>query len=731
MTIAPPADARLFDTLRSVFGYTRFRPLQEEIVRTILQDRDVFVLMPTGGGKSLCYQLPALLRDGLTVVVSPLIALMKDQVDALTALGAPATFINSSLDGEEALRRQRAVARGEVKLLYVAPERLMLPGFLRLLEATNLTFVAVDEAHCISEWGHDFRPEYRELKKLRGLFPQVQIGAFTATATARVQRDIVGQLGLQQAGSFRGSFNRANLVYEVRPKRDAYGQLRRYLRGRRDVSGIIYCQSRAGTESVASRLQADGFSAVAYHAGLEPEERRSRQEAFVRDDVRIVVATVAFGMGIDKPDVRFVVHYDLPKNLEGYYQESGRAGRDGEPSDCILFYSYGDVAKYQRFIDEKSTAQEQQIARRQLKQMAEWAAGESCRRRALLAYFDERFAGQEGPCCDVCRDPAVQFELVDCTEEAKVLFQCARLTGQQFGSAHLIEVLRGSKSERLLKWRHDQLPVYGAGSARSADEWRQIVDGLLREGYVWRSEKEYNALKLRPKARGVLEQDERVRLPITGRRSGRTDEAAAYTGEHSELFEALRVLRKQIADERRVPPYVIFPDATLRQMANQRPGTLQQLKRLRGVGEHKAAELGRRFLFEIARYVKRTGAQPEESAPEPTPLRPQSRARPRGAAPGETVRATLELFNQGYGPHEIAESRGLSAGTIEQHLVQAIEAGEDVSLDRLLPERKRLAIETAISMVGADYLNPIMERLGDGFSYSEIRYVRAAMTRGS
>ncbi len=387
--------------LKATFGYTSFRPLQEDIVRSILAGRDVFVLMPTGGGKSLCYQLPALLLDGMTVVVSPLIALMKDQVDSLEALGVSATYVNSSLDASEIGRRQAAVARGEVKLLYVAPERLMMPGFLRLLAATGVAFFAIDEAHCISEWGHDFRPEYRELARLRALFPGTALGAFTATATTRVQADIRAQLGLQSAASFRGSFNRPNLFYEVRPKHDAYGQLVRYLRGRDRSSGIVYCQSRARTEQLAAQLSADGFAAVAYHAGLESEERRGRQDAFIKDDVQIVVATIAFGMGIDKPDVRFVVHYDLPKNLEGFYQESGRAGRDGEPADCILFYGPGDAVKHRHFIDEKPSAIERQVALRQLRQMDEWAAGTTCRRRALLAYFDESFDGQAGPCCDV------------------------------------------------------------------------------------------------------------------------------------------------------------------------------------------------------------------------------------------------------------------------------------------------------------------------------------------
>ena len=373
MVEAVRTDSDALASLKATFGYDDFRPLQREIVTSILGGQDVVVLMPTGGGKSLCYQLPALLRDGLAVVVSPLISLMKDQVDKLRTMGVAATYINSSLDPPEAGKRQAEVARGAVKLLYVAPERLMLPSFLRLLSLVKPSFFAIDEAHCISEWGHDFRPEYRELRRLRELFPSTAIAAFTATATPRVQADIVNQLVLRQPARYQASFNRPNLFYEVKPKQAAFDQLTDYLRARGPGAGIIYCHTRAATESVAQKLTAEGFSAAPYHAGLAPEERRLRQEAFVNDTVQIIVATIAFGMGIDKPDVRFVVHYDLPKNLEGYYQESGRAGRDGEPSNCILFYSHADAGTHEYHINEKPSPAEQEVAWQQLRQMVNWA----------------------------------------------------------------------------------------------------------------------------------------------------------------------------------------------------------------------------------------------------------------------------------------------------------------------------------------------------------------------
>ena len=707
-------DSQVLATLKSTFGYSSFRPLQADIVRALLQGQDVFVLMPTGGGKSLCYQLPALLLDGLTLVVSPLIALMKDQVDALQALGVAATYVNSSLDASEVARRQAAVARGQVKLLYVAPERLMQASFLRLLSSVPLAFFAIDEAHCISEWGHDFRPDYRELKKLRQLFPSTLFGAFTATATRRVQQDIKAQLGLQKAAGFHGSFNRANLYYEVRPKNASYKQLFEYLQRRRQASGIIYCQSRAGTERLAARLTADGFSAAAYHAGLENEERRLRQEAFIKDDTRIIVATIAFGLGIDKPDVRFVVHYDMPKSLEGYYQESGRAGRDGEPSDCILFYSPADMAKHLHFIEEKPSPQEREIARQQLYQMAGWARGTECRRSTLLAYFDERLEAQPGSCCDLCKTPAQE---TDYTVPAQMLLSCAKRTGEQFGSVYLIDVLRGSRSERVLRLGHDKLSVYGIGRNLSRDDWGHLARELLRKGYLRQAEDDFNTVKVTDQGRAVLFKGQQVLLasPSTGE-PGPTEMGP----QHQELFDQLRTLRKRLADERAVPPYVIFHDTTLKQMAAALPATRDQLLRLDGVGAHKALEYGDTFLGSISHYVQSTGAQPVS-------LATARMARPLRGQVTPSIRLTLDLFNQGMSLEKIASARELAVSTIGGHLAEAMEAGEPLELERLVSEEKRRAIEAAMVEVGADPLKPVMEYLGDGYNYSELRLVRAAL----
>ncbi|MEX2599326.1 MAG: RecQ family ATP-dependent DNA helicase [Dehalococcoidia bacterium] len=511
MTNATEPRTQVLSTLRSTFGFPALRPLQQQVIDAVLDKRDAFVLMPTGGGKSLCYQLPAVLQPGLTVVVSPLIALMKDQVDRLESLGVPATFINSSLEWAEISRRQAAVVKGEVKLLYVAPERLMLPGFLRLLEGLDIALFGIDEAHCISEWGHDFRPEYRALRKLRDIFPGTPIATFTATATRRVQADILAQLQLREPLVARGSLDRPNLRYQVWAKQDAYARIADYLSSRKHASGIIYAHSRLGAERLAERLSNDGFSAMAYHAGLSGDERRRRQERFISGGTNIMVATVAFGMGIDKPDIRFVIHYDLPKNLEGYYQESGRAGRDGLASDAILLFSHGDAVKQERFIKEKPSAAERQIAHEQLTRMVNWAEEARCRREALLAYFDEPLAERPSACCDIC-EPAPGRETADFTVPAQMLLACAKRTGESFGMVHLVRILLGSKDKRIQETGHDKLSTYGIGRDRSRQEWRHIANELLRLGYARQDPDRFNAIRVTPLGEEVLFQGRTVSL---------------------------------------------------------------------------------------------------------------------------------------------------------------------------------------------------------------------------
>ena len=501
----------LLSALKKHFGYDQFRPLQREIIEDALAGRDLFVLMPTGGGKSLCFQLPALMRDGLTIVVSPLIALMKDQVDALQTSGIPATYLNSTLNREEAKARWRGLHRGEYRMLYVAPERLMLDTFLERALNWDIAQFAIDEAHCISEWGHDFRPEYRELKKLRKHLPDVPIMALTATATDRVRADIIKELELRDSRAYVASFNRSNLAYRVIPKTAAYEQLLAFIRSRPNDSGIIYCASRKSTESLARHLNEDGISAKPYHAGLTNVERTKHQDAFLRDDVRIITATIAFGMGINKPNVRFVVHYDLPKNLESYYQETGRAGRDGLPSECVLLFSPGDVAKQLHFIDEK-TEKEARIARAQLQQMVHYAETRECRRATLLEYFGETYParrddvdGETPPLqvscesCDNCLQPRETF---DGTVHAQKFLSCVYRIharhGFGFGLGHVVDVLRGADTEAIRQRGHNELSTYGIGGELKRAEWQAIGRELLRLGLVECAPGKFATLSLTP-----------------------------------------------------------------------------------------------------------------------------------------------------------------------------------------------------------------------------------------
>jgi ATP-dependent DNA helicase RecQ len=610
-------DVTLFDddpllALSHHFGYQSFRPLQEEIVRDVLSGHDVFALLPTGGGKSVCFQLPAVMRSGLTVVVSPLIALMKDQVDQLTAAGISATYLNSSLDGDEVRRRLRGLREGLFRLLYVAPERLALGSTLDELEAWGVARFAIDEAHCISEWGHDFRPEYRRLSELRVRFPQIPIVALTATATERVRRDIVGHLGLREPRRYVASFNRPNLSYAVRDKENAYRQLLAYVRERGRESGIVYAQSRRTVETLAERLRDDGIAALPYHAGLDNAERARNQERFVRDDVRVICATVAFGMGIDKPNVRYVVHYDLPKNVEGYYQETGRGGRDGLPAECLLLYTPADAAKQRAFIDEKTDQRERDLARRALGEMLDYAETAGCRRAVLLAHFDERF---EGPCgnCDNCLSPRA---LVDATVDAQKFLSCVvrikQRSGFSVGLHHVVDVLLGADNEKIRSLYHQDLTTYGIGKDRSRDSWLSLGRELVRLRFLEQTPGMRSTLELSDAGRLVLFERRSVAIPERrdgaralassgGRRRGR---AAAATSEPSggdeDLFEVLRGLRRRIAQERDVPPYVIFPDTTLRAMARDVPRTLADMRRIPGVGDKKLTDFGEAFLAAIA-----------------------------------------------------------------------------------------------------------------------------------
>ena len=598
----------LLHSLKTTFGYSSFRPLQREICEATLAGRDVFALLPTGGGKSLCFQLPALVRDGLTVVVSPLIALMKDQVDALQASGVAATFLNSTLDADEARSRLSGLHRGQYRLLYAAPERLMLEGWDENLKKWNVTCLAIDEAHCVSEWGHDFRPEYRQLAKLRAALPGVPVMALTATATERVRADIIAHLKLREPEVFVASFNRPNLTYRVTPKDEPLKQIIEFVRKRESESGIIYCASRATAERVAESLAGRGFFAKPYHAGLDAAERARNQEEFLRDDTRIICATIAFGMGINKPNVRWIIHHDLPKNIEGYYQETGRAGRDGLPGDCLLLFSAGDIAKQTHFLDEITNPQEQQIARAQLRQITHYAESAGCRRAELLEYFGEKFPPDNCGACDNCAEPR---ETYDGTIVAQKFLSCIYRIAQNsrftVGMNHLTEVLTGADTEKIRRWGHDRLTTYGIGKELGRPAWAAVGRELMRLGYVAVAAGEFATLELTAEGMNVL----RSRQPITLTKPMDLPKARSRAPARREgdiacdeiLFERLRTLRKNLAGERRVPAYIVFGDTTLRAMARHYPATLAAMDGIPGLGEKKRAEFGEIFAREIAEYL--------------------------------------------------------------------------------------------------------------------------------
>jgi ATP-dependent DNA helicase RecQ len=635
LTAVKSGTTNLLPLLKQYFGFTSFRPLQEEIIRDALAGKDVFALLPTGGGKSLCFQLPAMVQPGLTVVVSPLIALMKDQVDGMQAGGIPATFLNSSLAQGESRARLRGLHNGEFRLLYVAPERLMLSGFLSDLQRWNVRLLAVDEAHCISEWGHDFRPEYRQLAELRKLFPETPMMALTATATERVRADIVKLLELREPRCYVASFNRPNLTYRVLAKNKPYDQVLEFVRARPKESGIVYCQSRKSAESVALRLNEDGVKARPYHAGLTPKERSEHQELFLRDDVRVICATIAFGMGINKPNVRFVIHYDLPKNIEGYYQETGRAGRDGLPGECVLLFSAGDVVKQTQFIDEKPDPKEQQIAREQLQKMVHYAECSGCRRRELLAYFGEEFS----PIVSVAADGVRSIFFGRKRKSEPTCIGC-------YGTRELRRVRQLPYAARHVRRhaRRAKISLLRLSHPRENPVWRRFEPrgrGPDRRGHGEDSQVESRAtLDLRhrrgtqpagmgghwagtdpawPFAANVREIQ---RAGTDGCRAGRpqaTPEPVTLTkpvtapepkahraGEiacDEVLFDRLRRLRKQLADERNVPAYIVFSDVALRQMARDYPASEREFARITGVGEKKLREFGDAFLAEIAAHV--------------------------------------------------------------------------------------------------------------------------------
>ncbi len=704
-----------------MFGFERFRGAQEQIISQVLNGGDALVLMPTGGGKSLCYQIPALLRPGVGVVVSPLIALMKDQVDALLQVGVKAAFLNSSLTPTQARDVEQELLNGGLDLLYVAPERLLMPRMLELLERSRVALFAIDEAHCVSQWGHDFRPEYIGLSLLAERFPEVPRIALTATADAATRLEILERLSLQKAQQFVSSFDRPNIRYTVVDKQNARQQFLDFYRREHDGdAGIVYCLSRKSVDGTATWLQKRGVNALPYHAGLDAATRQDHQERFLREEGVVVVATIAFGMGIDKPDVRFVAHLDVPKSLEGYYQETGRAGRDGQAADAFMTYGLGDVVAMRRMLAQ-STAPERikRVEQDKLDQLLNYCESMRCRRQIVLEYFGESL---DEPCgnCDTCLLPV---ETWDGTVQAQKALSAIYRTEQRFGAGHVIDVLLGKDTPRMQQLRHHKLSTYGVGDELNEKQWRSVFRQLVAGGYVTTDPNGYGSLLLAPKSAAVLKGQEEVAFrrdptPAQGQTSSKRV-VNDLKGVEGELFEALRAQRATFAKEQGVPAYVIFHDATLREMAETKPRSLHTLSKISGVGKAKLERYGEAFLATVLEHAP--------DSPEPTSHTPQATS----YAPDteDTYEETLKLVLEGYTLEAVATMRGLKVRTVEGHLAELVARGRlSVEEATRLPKEEIQLIKDAVLELPEEqrrYLRPLFEKLGEKYDYAVLKCVHA------
>ncbi len=707
--------------LKDVFGYDTFISLQAEVIEKILQGRDTLVIMPTGGGKSLCYQIPALLFENLTVVVSPLIALMKDQVRQLTENGVAAVLLNSSLSAAEYRDNVAAIRQHKARLLYVAPETLLKPNILQLLETVGVDCLAIDEAHCISDWGHDFRPEYRQLIEVRQRFNAAVCVALTATATDRVRADIKHSLGVADGEEFLASFNRENLFLRIAPKINAGRQIVSFLNRYPDQSGIIYCATRSKVDGLAASLSDQGFAALPYHAGLDEKVRKVNQDRFVKDEIQIMVATIAFGMGIDKSNVRFVIHHDIPRNIESYYQEIGRAGRDGLAAECLLLFGYGDIYKVKHFISQKSE-KEQRVAHLQLNALLGMIESDACRRVPLMGYFGESHNGQCGQCDNCTEEKAPP---VDITVAAQKFLSCVKRTGERFGMNHIIDVLRGSKGQRVLNLRHDRLSTYGIGRDLSKRQWQSLGWQLLHQGFM-EQDMEFGGLQLTPEAWAVFKGEEQV----YGRLAAQAPEKPAagkkrqvVTEYNRELFELLRQKRLEIARELDVPPFVIFADRTLAEMASAYPRTKERLLGIHGVGRVKGEKYGELFTDIITEYCMLNDID------DPLPVETQVTPEKKEPAGPKRYQEVGECYNNGASIADIMQQYRVKLATVLGHLSRYSAEGHSLRADGLreasgLPEDLVDAVISLFNSLGPDFLKPVFSELNGAVSYEELRLLR-------
>lgn len=702
--------------LKRYWGYDSFRPLQEEAIRAVLQRRDSVVVLPTGGGKSLCYQVPAALRDGLAVVVSPLIALMKDQVDALTDLGISAAAVNSSLPAEERRQIARRVDAGEISMLYVAPERLCNERMLDFLSRQQVSFIAVDEAHCISSWGHQFRPEYRLLGSLRDRFPNVDIHAYTATATAQVRDDIAAQLDLREPELHVGNFDRPNLTYRVVPRQDSKKQIREVLDRFKGQSGIIYCISRKQVDELNEYLNQSGFRSAAYHAGLEHDQRQAAQDAFLSEQVDIVVATVAFGMGIDKPNVRFVIHASSTKSLENYQQEAGRAGRDGLPAECHLFYGARDFALWKKMLSDLED-EAGDVAREQLQKMSRFCHTAICRHRQLVEHFGQGFESENCQACDVCLKEVA--EVSDAMTISQKILSCVVRVEQRFGSDYVTNVLLGSKEQRLLDNGHDQVSTYGLLKAHSKKEIRSWIDQLEAQQCLER-QGDYGTLAVTPIGRQVFREEYQPRLTqVMGRTATRRSASSDLDATAQELFDLLRELRRTLAKEKKVAPFVIFGDVTLIDLATHRPTKISSFLLMHGVGRRKCEQYGDPFLEAIQEFCEKRDLPgdvdlPAEMAAATTPSS-------ESAAPNDIEQTAAELFSEGLSLDEVGDRLNRARSTVVGYLTAYLKRERKTDPTPWISEETFQNISLAALEAESDRLKPLHEALGGEVSYDELR----------